>query len=57
MVVEQGCARRVDMRRDDQAGAREGRTGRRERKERYREKAAHLSKGYGSRLRPDRVNL
>ena len=51
MVVESWRARRVDVRRHDQAGAREGRTGRREREDRYREKAAHLSKGYGSPLR------
>jgi hypothetical protein len=32
------------VRRDDQAGTREGRAGRRERKDRYCEKAAHLMK-------------
>src|SRR5207302_9551817 len=53
VIVERRRARRIDVRRDDQAGTREGRTGRRERKDRYREKAAHLFTGYGPRLRPD----
>ena len=44
VVVEGRSARRVDVRRDDQAGTREGRAGRRERKDRYCEKAAHLMK-------------
>ncbi len=42
MVVEGRRARRVHVWRDDQAGAREGRTGRGEREDRYREKAAHF---------------
>src|SRR2546427_9265136 len=48
MVVEGRRARRVNMGRHDQAGTREGRTGRRDGKDRYREKAAHLFK----RIRP-----
>src|SRR5882672_8075999 len=55
VVVEGRRARRIDVRRHDQAGAREGRTGRREREDGYREKAAHLWKGYGRPLRPDGV--
>jgi hypothetical protein len=41
VVVEGRRARRIDVGRHDEAGAREGRTGRREREDRYREKAAH----------------
>ena len=44
VVVEGGRARRIDVRRHDEAGAGEGRTGRGERKDRYREKATHFMK-------------
>ena len=57
VVVEGRRARRVDVRCHDQAGARERLTRRRERKDRYREKSAHLMKGYGRALRPDGVGL
>jgi hypothetical protein len=56
VIVERRGAGRIDVRRHDQAGTCEGRTGRRDRKDRYGEKAAHLSKGYGPRLRPDGVS-
>src|SRR5439155_7650422 len=54
VVVEQRRSRWIDVRRDDETGAGEGRPGRRERKDHYREKAAHLFRGYGEPLRPDR---
>jgi len=42
--MEGGRARRIDVRCHDKAGASEGRAGRGERKDRYREKATHLTK-------------
>ena len=48
VVVEGRRAGRIDVRRHDQAGTREGRTRRSEREDRYREKAVHLMK----RIRP-----
>ena len=43
VVVEGRRARWIDVRRDDQAGTREGGTCRRESEDRYREKPAHLT--------------
>src|SRR4029079_10864247 len=57
VVVERGRSGRVDVRRHDEAGTREGRSGRREREDRDRDEAAHLRRGYGRTLRPDGVRV
>src|SRR5207237_6548170 len=52
-VLERRRAWRIDGRGGAQGWPRQGWNSRRERKNRYREKAAHLFTGYGPRLRPD----